>query len=141
MGIKYPITVKAVKYDDRPHTAPYLDKLLYGRSKCGDFVAVRPCGSEFDGKTYLGVLLGSLALSQLVRFNEETGELTLQRAMHNPMIYIPELARVVFGCQSFWGRIRDETRLSEITGADIQNLWYVPALKALQAREQDPSSK
>lgn len=51
----------------------------------------------------------------------------------NPAIWVPELEKVVWGDSSWWGPIEkkeDAERL--ITDADIQNVWYVKALKRLE---------
>jgi len=53
--------------------------------------------------------------------------------MHNPMIFIPEHNAVVFGCESWWDRIKDESHLRAITDADIENVWHVKALRWLAA--------
>lgn len=31
--------------------------------KCDDFVAVRPCNPKFEGKTYLGILIGEMTIA------------------------------------------------------------------------------
>lgn len=138
MSLKFPITVNAVIFERSPMSEPYQEKLLFG-GQCGDFVAVRPCDAKFEGKTFLGVLIGSIPLSQGVQFNAATGELTVRRHMHNPMIFIPEHSTVVFGCGSWWGRIKDETQLRSITNADIANVWYVKALQWLSDSSSPPS--
>ena len=130
MTLKFPITVNAIRFDQSELNAHYRERALFG-GKCGDFVAVRPCDERFEGKTFLGVLIGTIPLSQGVQFNPENGELTVRRLMHNPMIFIPERACVVFGCESWWGRIKDEKHLRQITQADIENVWYVKALEWL----------
>src|ERR1700730_7469590 len=96
--IQFPLTLNAIEFDKRPG---FREKLLFG-GKCGDFVAVRPCAPEFENKTFLGVLIGELALSQSVSLEEKTGTLTVGQVMHNPMIFVPERAAVVFGCGSWW---------------------------------------
>jgi hypothetical protein len=51
--------------------------------------------------------------------------------MRNPAIYVPALKRLVFGAGSWWGEIKTEDDLKEITDKDINDVWYVQALKAL----------
>ncbi len=110
------------------------------------FVAIRPCEDQFKGKTYLGVLIGDFPLSISASFNRETKVLDLQPARHNPMIYIPDLGTVVFGAESWWGSINSPEQLRKITDADIESIWYVRALKALDEKpgeqaEAEPSAE
>jgi hypothetical protein len=134
--IQFPITVQSVSFDSRE---VYRPSLLFG-GKCGDFVSVRPCGDKYGKKTYLGILIGEVALSQGVQWHEAEGRLEVARYMHNPMIFIPELSDVVWGCGSWWGKIKDEAQLRQITDNDIENVWYVRALKQLSERATDPTT-
>lgn len=126
--IQFPITVESIKFGDGENYHP---KLLF-RGKCGDMVSVRPCGDKFDGKTFLGVLIGEVPLSISARWNRESATLTIERSMFNPMIFIPEVNEVVFGCGSWWTRIKSEDQLRKITDHDIANVWYVKALNQLE---------
>lgn len=128
MAIEFPVTIKSIKSSD---DAPLHQRLLLG-GQCGDMVAVRPCGEEYERKTFLGVLLGEMALAQGVSFDPDTGELTMHRSMYNPAIFIPDRNAVVFGCGSWWGRIQSEEQLRDITDANIANVWYVKALQQLE---------
>ena len=103
----------------------------------GTFVSVRPCDDECKGKTYLGIYIGSIPLSLWVGYNSKEGELTINAGMHNPAIWVPALKRVVMGCESWWGKIESPEDLKEITDSDIENCWYVKALKARLAEEMD----
>ncbi len=124
----YPITVTDIKVEDM---APVnLKKVLGG--KCGDMVAVRPCADEFEDKTFLGILLGDIPLSIGARLDKDTGVLTLERYFYCPAIFIPSKNTIVYGCGSWWGQIKDEDHLRQITDDDNQNIWYVKALKALE---------
>lgn len=127
MSIEYPITVKEILFGESEVLKP---KLLFG-GKCGDFVSVRPCDPKYGNKTYLGILIGELSLSPLVSWDKEKGALTISHAMHNPAIFVPDINAVVYGCGSWWGRIKSEADLKKITDADIENVWYVKALKHL----------
>jgi len=132
-GIQYPIEVKEIGMDS--------EKSVYDpnglTAKCGDMVMVRPCAEKFENKTYLGVFIGEVALQVGAQYNEESGKLTISRYMYNPMILIPEFNEVVWGCGSWWGKIKDESHLKQITDEDINNVWYVKALKQLQ--DQSPA--
>lgn len=131
--IQFPLTVNGIAFSEHTQDV-YHEKLLFG-GKCGDFVAVRPCGDKYEKKTFLGVLIGEVALSQGLRLKEETSTLEMYRSMYNPMIYIPDLREVVWGCGSWWGKIKDASQLKQISDADIENVWYVQALKALTDAE------
>lgn len=89
-------------------------------SEPGTFVSVRPCGDEFKGKTYLGIFVGDVAIDATLR-------------LHNPCMWVPDLSRYIFGCESWWGVINNEDELKEITDADIENVWYVRALRSLNS--------
>ena len=84
----------------------------------GSFVSVRPCGDEYEDKTYLGLYVGEVAIGDTM-------------SLHNPCIWVPDLKQYIFGCESWWGVIDSEDDLRKITDADIENVWYVRALKEL----------
>lgn len=101
------------------------------------WVSVRPCAAEAQGKTYLGWLLGDLALGQIAQLGKD-GTLAVSMAGHNPAIFVPALGRVVYGCESWWRRLETPEDVRQITDTDINNVWYVQALKDL-ASPQPPS--
>ena len=119
---KYPWVITGVEWDCRP---------LLKRAK-PTWVRVRPCAEEFKNQTYLGWLLGDMALSQMIKLSPE-GVLTVSMAAHNPAIFVPELKRVIFGCESWWSALSAPADLAEISNAAINNTWYVMALKDLEA--------
>lgn len=123
--IQFPITVTGIEFKE---SDPYKSRVLFG-GNCGDMVSVRPCAEEYGGKTFLGVLLGELPLSQSVSLKD--GVLIVEQCMYNPAIFIPERNAIVFGCGSFWGRIKSADQLRKITDDDINNVWYMKALKQL----------
>lgn len=125
--MKFPIEVKSISFENNDAVS---EELLFG-GNMGDWVAVRPCGEEFEGKTFLGVLLGGIPLSQAARFNRDNGELVISRAMYNPAMYVPEIKKIIYGCGSFWKNISTPEELQEISDIDIENVWYVKALKEL----------
>ena len=49
---------------------------------------------------------------------------------------MPDLKRLVMGYESWWGIIESEEQLRQITNFDIENIWYVKALKALSDEKQ-----
>ena len=113
--IEYPITVSGIHIDN----PEYNDS-----SRVGSLVKIRPCGKEYESKTYLGVLLGDLPTEPYITYKRDNGELTV-RNMTNPAIYVFELKRIVFGYESWWGVIEDEDDFKNITDEDIENTWYV----------------
>jgi hypothetical protein len=105
---------------------------------CGTLVSVRPCGEEYGNKTYLGIMLGDLPLDVQVMHNSKTGELEILN-YNNPAIFVPDLKQIIWGCGSWWGVIENEEQLRQISDDDIQNVWYVKALKAMQKTKDNPS--
>lgn len=43
----------------------------------------------------------------------------------NPAMLVPQLNKIIYGCGSWWHRIKSEKELREITDGDINNTWYV----------------
>lgn len=125
--MKYPIEVADIKsyplYQDRTKPAGL-------NGKCGQLVAVRPCGPEYQDKTYLGILLGDLPLNIYAAYNPETKVLEIG-GHKNPAILVPELQKIIWGCESWWHKINTEEELREISDDDIQNVWYVKMLKSV----------
>ncbi|MHC4647570.1 MAG: hypothetical protein ACYTBJ_18980 [Planctomycetota bacterium] len=126
MGIddmKYPMEVHDIQ----------LGRLGLGSSvngETGSYVSIRPCAKEHEGKTFLGILLGDLPVGFVVVYRPSTKKLTVV-GKDNPAIFVPDLGKIVFGCESWWGPIKSPEQLREITKEDINNVWYVQALKAL----------
>lgn len=120
--IRYPITVNKINYDN---CEGYISNSC--GNKTGDLVKIRPCDEEFNNKTYLGIFIGEVATNPYVTFNENN-ELNFCLST-NPMIYIPELKRCIFGYESWWSDIENEDGLKDITDEDINNTWYVKAIK------------
>lgn len=119
-SMPYPIEVRGIAWGEESW---HLSR------KPAKWVAVRPCGPE--AKTYLGLYVGDIALVASARFDCESGVLSLSPGMHNPAIYVPDLGRLVFGCQSWWSEIEKPEDLQQITDAKIDDVWYVRALRGL----------
>lgn len=137
---EWPIEVHGLAYSGET-IAPALTQPSRRRPACGTWVAVRPCDDASKGKTFLGVYLGELALSQGCSFQRATGILSVYMGMHNPAIYVPELKRIVFGCGSWWGVIEGPEGLKKISDQDIENVWYVRALKELGGAPPQPAPR
>lgn len=97
-------------------------------------VSVRPCAPEFEGKTFLGIYIGDIA--QSIGGGTEESTLKLHFSMLCPAIFVPELNRVIFGYESWWGPIKSEDDLRQITDEDINSIWYVQALKQIAEQSE-----
>lgn len=49
--------------------------------------------------------------------------------MNNPAIYVFELKKIIYGCESYWNIIDDPNDFKEITKETLDNVWYVQLLK------------
>ncbi len=98
--------------------------------KVGTLVAVRL--AKID-KTFLGVYLGDLTIDVHAMYHKVKKTLTLQ-PVTNPAIFVPDIDRLVWGCESWWKPLKSAEDLKEITDADIENVWYVKALKELLSK-------
>lgn len=90
-----------------------------------------------EKKTYLGIYIGEMPRYTLPSFNEESGMLKISTSC-NPMIYIPQLERAVFGDESWWSRIEDGEDISDITDDDIKGQWYMRILQEAAGAEEKP---
>ena len=130
--IQFPIEISDIELGEfKPIRDPF-----FGDRKKGMMVAIRPCADKYKDKTYLGVYLGDVTLGVYCAYNPTTKKLKIEPGMGNPAIFVPELNEVILGCESFWGEIKDEKHLRKITDEDIQNVWYIKALKQLEAKEK-----
>lgn len=134
---KFPLTVTGVGFEVAD---PITHNTWRSRERVGDTVAVRSCKKEHGDRTRLGILVGFVPIHSSVRLEreegkEDVGKLVFEHTGDNPAIFVPELREVVLGCECWWGRIKDESELRQITDGDIQNVWYVKALKELAARD------
>lgn len=102
----------------------------YRHEPNGKFVKIRPCAEEYNNKTYLGLYIGNVALGFSYNMNDEH-QIVMQMDHHNPGIFVFELNKVIYGCESWWGEIGKPEDLKDITDLDINNVWYVQALKSL----------
>lgn len=119
--LQYPIPVKDVEVKNLKYNKPWQHPM-------GSLIKIRPCGEEYGNKTYLGFYLGDLPLSITQSYSKDTNILKLS-TYNNPAIFIPELKKIIFGCESWWGVIESEKGLEDITDDVINNQWYVKLLK------------
>lgn len=104
-----------------------LQKPVFG--EIGALVKVRPCGEEYGNKTYLGFLIGEIALGSSITTIDD--KIQLNFSGYNPAMFVPELKKVIYGAESWWSVIKSEDELKEITDDDIENVWYVKLFKSL----------
>lgn len=122
--IEYPITVSNIRtegWDD--------NYTLFHKDDIGKMAKIRPCGEAYKGKTYLGIFLGDLPIMPHVTHDPRTNELSV-RPFSNPAIFVPALKKIIHGCESWWSIINSEEDMKDITDEDIENVWYVKALKS-----------
>lgn len=108
-----------------------------GEAQPGSFVAVRSCKEGHGDKTRLGLLVGYVPIHTDLAYDKKTKRLRIDVGGDNPAIFVFELGEVVLGVESFWGPIKDEKHLRQITDNDIENIWYVKALKAMEKAHAD----
>jgi hypothetical protein len=95
--------------------------------KCGRAVKVAPCAKEYGGRMYFGIMVGEVALS--ISHSIEKDVVTVSHSVYNPAILIPELGKIVYGMESWWGEIGSEEDLqSVITPETINKIWYMRLL-------------
>lgn len=121
--IEYPIEVSKINQDT--------DISGFRDEEIGKFVRVRPCAKEYQNKTFLGLYLGELPAGFQISHNSETKELNV-RFNTNPAIFVFDLKKIIYGCESWWGFIESEDDLKHVSNAEIDNVWYVKALKELR---------
>lgn len=126
-SFRFHIALSLVKDFEHPKNRPYSPKGMSG--ECGDFVSIRPCGDEYKDNTYLGIYIGDIALGSYATIKED--KVITELSMLNPAIYVPELKKVIFGAESWWGKIKSEEDFRKITNEDIKNVWYVRVLEQM----------
>jgi hypothetical protein len=119
--IEFPIEVSSV--DMRTSRSAFMQDTV------GSWCKIRPCS---EAKTYLGIYLGELMHGAMHSYNVKDKVITVIPHA-NPAIFVPDLKRVVWGCESWWGLVKSPDDLRQITDADIQNVWYVKAIKELSS--------
>jgi len=144
----YPLIVKKLVFEHSAPVSNVTDSPFDRGAKPGNLVQIRSCKTEHGDKTRLGILIGWVPLGHDVRLeNRETdedgrdiGTLVIKSGRLNPAIFVPDLGEIVLGCESWWGPIKNEEELRQITDGDIQNIWYVKALKQLsEAKNHEPT--
>jgi hypothetical protein len=112
---------------------PKLERGPLSYVKPGSFVSIRPAN---DDRTYLGIYIGDMPVGVAgIQKKGEDGVVHLVRTQPNPCIFIPQLEQLFYGLESWWGEIKEPDDLHQISDADIENVWYVRALKGLVEKE------
>jgi hypothetical protein len=121
---KYPIEISGIK-----KISPRVND-----TKAGSLVKIRPCADEYKDKTYLGIYMGDIPVDFHIGLYTKTNILSI--VPHgNPAIFVPDLKKIIFGYESWWGVIKSEEEVKEITDDDIDNVWYVKLLKQMIEKE------
>jgi hypothetical protein len=112
------------------------------KGRCGVPVKIRPA-SEKDNpeqKTFFGILLGAIALSIGLEIDGDT--VIANHSFYNPGIYVPELNKIVYGCESWWGEIENYNDVDKlITNDTINSVWYVKMLASIIQQDEKPKQK
>lgn len=130
--IEYHLKLSGIKEIIHPQSNA-LKNPLFGTK--GALVKVRPCGEKYQNKTYLGFLIGELALGSTIKITDEKIECSWSG--YNPAIFVPEFGEIIFGMESWWSEIESEADLKDITMSDIENVWYVKALKERLSKKEE----
>ncbi len=117
--IEYPLTIQGID------NAKIETKGLH---KCGALCEISPCGKEYEQKTFLGIYLGELPIAIYSSYDRNTGILS-NHTMNNPAIFVPELGKIIYGCESYWREIKKPEDFKGISKEDIENTWYIQMLK------------
>lgn len=120
--IEYPLTINGIDNKE-------IDTTGLGH-ECGELCEIKPCGEEYEGKSYLGIYLGELPIYISTSFDGKTGILK-NRTHNNPAIFVPELKKIVYGCESWWRAIEAIEDFKGISQEEIENTWYVKLLKSM----------
>lgn len=114
--------IEEVKYQDIKY-----NQAFHGY-EMGAWAAIRPVAKEYNSKTFLGIFLGELPFQSVLSVDKKVLNV---HAAGNPAIYVPDLKKIIFGYESWWHVIKTPEDLATITDKDIENVWYVKALKEL----------
>lgn len=127
--IEYPIEVAKIDINNDTYN-------MYA-NRVGEFVKVRPCAKQYNNRTYLGILLGDIPTQPHVSYDRKSKELSVS-LIGNPAIFVPELKKIVYGYESWWGAITsaDDMKELHISDEDIENVWYVKAMKEMLSPEE-----
>ena len=93
---------------DKPQTFTHVEfhetRAPWNMAKIGKAVRVRLADPN-DSKTYAGIYLGDLPRNQMIQMDRD-GTLNVL-CTTNPAMWVPDLNRVVWGCESWWGTVEE----------------------------------
>lgn len=121
--IEYPLTINGIENSRINITG--------SGQECGTICEITPCGKEYEGKSFIGIYLGDLPVAIHTSFCRQDGILK-NTTFNNPAIFVPELKKIIFGCESWWREINSFEDFKVITKKEIENTWYMQVLKMLQ---------
>lgn len=124
-NIQYPITVNKLDLQEYEYNQ--------SRAHCDDIgklCIIRLCEDEYKDKTFVGIFLGDLPMAPYIKYNEETHILKFNSMTH-PAIFVPELKKIIFGAESWWSIINDESDFKDISDETINSQWYMFMLKEI----------
>lgn len=99
-------------------------------TKTGDLVSVKKASKDKDEKTYMGIYIGESPIGMVAHHDKRDDKITVSMKK-NPMIFVPETKEIIYGCQSWWRKIKSEKEFKAITNDDIENTWYVKMMKEM----------
>lgn len=111
------------------HELEYSKRGLHQKEDIGKFVKCMVCA---DKKTYLGIYLGEFPQSISLSYNRDDQTMDIQPSFYNPAMWVMQLNRIVWGSESYWGIIEKPEDLKNITTEDVNSIWYVKLLKAME---------
>lgn len=126
--LQFPITVNEII------NTPVKTECTLSHKKPGTLCRIRPCGKEYENKTFLGIYIGELPDAIYSSYNSETKSV-INHTSVSPAIFVPALSKIVYGSESFWSVIDSEEDLKDITDSDIDSQFYVRLLKNLTKSE------
>ena len=91
---------------------------------------------KFKSKYIEYPYIGDLPIQILTSYKGSTGQL-INSTMNNPAIFVPELKKIIYGCESWWKTIRSVDEFSKISNEDINNTWYVKLLQSMDQPEEE----
>lgn len=119
--IEYPLMIKGI--DNAK-----IDTSGLGH-KCGTLCEISPCSDEYRGKSFVGIYLGDLPIAISTTFDRKTGILE-NRTVNNAAIFVPALKKIIYGCESWWRKIKSLEDFKGISEDDIANTWYIKLLQS-----------
>lgn len=119
--IEYPITINGIENKK-------IEPFSLGH-EIGSLCEIRPCGEEYNNKSYVGFYLGELPIAIHTSLSKEG--ILKNNTINNPAIFVPELKKIIYGCESWWREINSIEDFKGISKEEIENTWYVKLLKEL----------